>query len=148
MANDREQKIRDVYEAIRATAKSIGFTFTSEELIEGLARAAVDVLDPVKRIELSDGFHAEIPDNRTDFYRFYRNGEDHGLLRRDIAEAWAAVMREIERLERARDEQDEKRERLREENKNLKQRIAALSEIIDALKPAPLKVDVDRFIAR
>lgn len=161
MANDREQKIRDVYEAMhRSYRERLGAVDgVVSDMLHRCSRAAVDVLDPVTRIELSGGFYAEIPDNRTDFYRFYKDGKDHGLLRRDIVEAWAAAAEprvtttktevelkaayaEIERLERERDKQDEEKERLR-------QRIASLGKIIEALEPADVsRLDSASYHAR
>jgi hypothetical protein len=140
MANDREQKIRDVYEAMCKARVAEGYSQPTPhgEVHRGMmrnARAAVDLLDPVKRIELSGGFHAEPVDGRGD-YRLYKNGGDWGLCGKELVEAWAAAAAAKSETDHARDEVIE----------NLKQRIATLSKIIEAVTPNalnPSAIDTD-----
>ena len=142
MATDREQKIRDVYEAMHPLRVGGGMLGeTGQERLIKMARAAVDVLDPVKRIELSGGFHAEPGKTLGHLHDVYSPpGETQtrhhvGQLSKMAVEAWWNA------TEGAKDV-----ENLRKANDELKQRIATLGRIIEATKPVPLKVDVDRIM--
>jgi hypothetical protein len=101
MDQDREQKIHDVYEAmvVAYLAQYPGAirpepTSSTHLAYMRNARAAVDVLSPVKRIELSGGFHAEpAPADPMRCNIFDRPGPHTiriiGNLSRDAARAWA-----------------------------------------------------------
>lgn len=158
MAEDREQKIRDVYEAMvtaylaqypgSPAPREGGSTHTS---YMRHARAAVDVLDPVKRIELSGGFHAEPVNGVT--CKLYLNGVYQGPLNINIIEAWEkAGLAAAERHKLASDHNaramklenaQEDVEILRKANDELKGRIATLGNIVDALGGVPARLDTD-----
>ena len=101
MAEDREQKIRDVYEVMHRAHREKGGAINAYviERIHRMARAAVDVLDPVKRIELSGGCYAvpgETPGHLHDVYRYKPGGHISGhesfhvgQLSKAAVEAWA-----------------------------------------------------------
>jgi hypothetical protein len=99
MANDREQKIRDVAAAMRTAAEHAGCVIPegNASLVKAMARAVVDLLDPITRIELSDGFYAEPPPKQAgNMYTLHSTRDDgvrcyHGPLSKAAVEAWAAA---------------------------------------------------------
>jgi hypothetical protein len=96
MSQDREQKIRDVYEAIHREHMK-DFREVASSAIDRMhrqARAVVDGLDPIKRIELSGGFHAEPAPADSKRYNVFDKPGPHttrliGNLSKEAAEAWA-----------------------------------------------------------
>jgi hypothetical protein len=166
MANDREQKIRDVYDAMLRVQP--GVSASKIENLDAYARAAVDVLDPVKRIKLSGGFHAEPAPADPTRYNVLDTPGPHtirsvGNLSKEAVEAWALEVdlaegrgRDIESLkqriaaaERHKlavehnamcmelENAQEDMALLKKTNAEQAARIAALGKIIEALNPIP-----------
>jgi uncharacterized protein YceH (UPF0502 family) len=153
MANDREQKIRDVYEAMhRAYRERLGAVDgVVSDMLHRCSRAAVDVLDPVTRIELSSGFHAEPGATLGHLHDVYSPpGETQtryhvGQLSKAAVEAWAAAAEP--RVTTTKTEVALKEAYA--EIEKLEGRVAALGEIIEALDPAKLhRLDSAPYHAR
>lgn len=136
MAEDREQKIRDVYEALRKVREQQGtaiLTKLGSERLREQARAAVDVLDPVERVELSGGFYAEpAPADPSRYNVFHERGATlykDGNLSKEAVEAWAAAAKPGITTTKT-------EARLRMENEELHKRIATLARIMEAMQSA------------
>jgi hypothetical protein len=158
MANDREQKIRDVYEAMhRVYREELGAVDgITSDMLHRCSRAAVDLLDPVKRIELSGGFYAEPPvsDAPGTRWRVFKSagGAVTGFVDKEAVEAWEkAGIAAAERHKLAADYNAmcTKSEDQAETIASLRQRIAALGKIIEAIsRPQTEKLDTEHRHAR